>query len=110
MVEIVDIAWSQSETPSHPQVSQDQVSQVQARPATRPQHPVPAGCVHLGFVREIAPTLREFNFDPVPIIKAAGLDPSVFDDSSYAIPHRALGRLYALCVARTQCPHFGLLA
>ncbi|MGF9762502.1 AraC family transcriptional regulator [Microvirga sp. 0TCS3.31] len=59
--------------------------------------------------KEIAPTLREFGLDPEPIIKAAGLDPRLFEDGANVIPHRALGRLCALSVARTQCRHFGLL-
>ena len=59
--------------------------------------------------KEIAPTLREFGLDPDPIIKAAGLDPRLFEDGASVIPHRALGRLCALSVARTQCRHFGLL-
>ena len=59
--------------------------------------------------KEIAPTLREFGLDPDPIIKAAGLDPRLFEDGANVIPRRALGRLCALSVARTQCRHFGLL-
>ena len=59
--------------------------------------------------KEIAPTLRAFGLDPDPIIKAAGLDPRLFEDGANVIPHRALGRLCALSVARTQCRHFGLL-
>ena len=43
-------------------------------------HPLPAGYVHLGVAREITPTLRDFNLDPDSIIKAAGLDPRVFDN------------------------------
>ena len=59
--------------------------------------------------KEIAPTLREFGLDPDPIIKAAGLDPRLFEDGANLIPHRALGRLCALSVAHTRCRHFGLL-
>ena len=70
---------------------------------------LPAGYSQLGVAKEIAPTLREFGLDPDPIIKGAGLDPRLFEDGANAIPHRALGRLCALSVARTQCPHFGLL-
>jgi len=74
-----------------------------------PTRPLPAGYVHLGVAKEIAPTLREFGLDPDPIIRAAGLDPRLFDDSASVILHRALGRLCALSVVRTKCPHFGLL-
>ena len=70
---------------------------------------LPAGYSQLGVAKEIAPTLREFGLDPDPIIKGAGLDPRLFEDGANAIPHRALGRLCAMSVARTQCPHFGLL-
>jgi AraC-like DNA-binding protein len=90
---------------SHQLVSQ--ATQSPLMPA--PVHSLPAGYVCLGVAQEIAPMLREFGLDPVPIITAAGLDPRVFDDSASPIPYRALGRLCALSVARTQCPHFGLL-
>lgn len=74
-----------------------------------PTRALPAGYVQLGVAKEIAPTLREFGLDPDPIIKAAGLDPRLFEDGANLIPYRALGRLCALSVARTQCRHFGLL-
>jgi hypothetical protein len=62
---------------------------------------LPAGYVQLGVAKEIAPTLRAFGLDPDPIIKAAGLDPRLFEDGTNLIPHRALGRLLALSVAHT---------
>ena len=43
------------------------------------------------------------------MIREAGLDPGLFDNGANVIPHAALGRLLTLCVARTNCPHFGLL-
>ncbi|MCB8820597.1 AraC family transcriptional regulator [Microvirga rosea] len=70
---------------------------------------LPPGYIHLGVVKEIAPILREFGIDPEPIIREAGLDPRLFDDGANVIPHASLGHLLTLCVARTQCPHFGLL-
>jgi AraC-like DNA-binding protein len=70
---------------------------------------LPPGFIHLGVSKEIAPTLREFGLDPDPLIRAAGLDPRLFDDGMSVISFAALGRLYTLCVARTHCPHFGLL-
>ncbi|WP_245435360.1 AraC family transcriptional regulator [Microvirga calopogonii] len=63
----------------------------------------------MGVAKEIVPILREFGRDPDPIIRAAGLDPLLFEDGANVIPHTALGRLLALSVARTHCPHFGLL-
>lgn len=70
---------------------------------------LPPGSIHLGVSREIVPTLREFGLDPDPVIREAGLDPRLFDDGASVILHAALGRLLILCVARTHCPHFGLL-
>lgn len=67
------------------------------------------GYIHLGVAKEIAPALREFGFDPDPVIREAGLDPRLFDDGANVIPHASLGRLLTLSVARTNCPHFGLL-
>ncbi|MBB3018781.1 AraC-like DNA-binding protein [Microvirga lupini] len=70
---------------------------------------LPAGYIHLGVAKEIAPILRDFGIDPDPVIREAGLDPRLFDDAANVIPHAALGRLLTLCLARTHCPHFGLL-
>jgi AraC-like DNA-binding protein len=80
-------------------------------------HTVPAasgrtlapGFIHLGVSKEIVPTLQALGVDPDPVIREAGLDPRLFDDSMNVIPFAALGRLYTLCVARTGCAHFGLL-
>ena len=74
-----------------------------------PRRTLPPGYIHLGVAKEIAPTLRGFGLDPDPVIREAGLDPLLFDDGTNVIPHAALGRLLTLCVARTDCPHFGLL-
>jgi AraC-like DNA-binding protein len=74
-----------------------------------PALPLAVGYIHLGVAKEIASILRTFGLDADAIITAAGLDPDLFEDGANVIPHGALGRLYALSVARTQCPHFGLL-
>ena len=71
--------------------------------------PLPAGYIHLGVAKEIAPTLRDLGLDPDSIIKEAGLDPRLFEEGANIIPYQALGRLCALSVARAHCPHFGLL-
>jgi AraC-like DNA-binding protein len=76
---------------------------------TGPGRTLPPGYIHLGVAKEIAPTLRDFGIDPDPVIREAGLNPLLFDDGTNVIPHAALGRLLALSVARTNCPHFGLL-
>ena len=70
---------------------------------------VPCGYIHLGVSKEIAPLLRELGLDPDPLIRAVGLHPLVFEDGTNVVPIAALARLYTLCVARTRCPHFGLL-
>jgi AraC-like DNA-binding protein len=70
---------------------------------------IPPGFIHLGVSKEIAPTLRDFDLDPDLLIHAAGLDPRLFEDGTNVVPFAALARLYTLCVARTRCPHFGLL-
>ena len=67
------------------------------------------GCIHLGVSKEIAPVLRELGLDPDPLIRAAGLDPRLFEDGTNVVPFAALSQLYTLCVTRTHCPHFGLL-
>jgi AraC-like DNA-binding protein len=74
-----------------------------------PRRTLPPGYIHLGVTKEVAPILREFGLDPDPVIRAAGLDPRLFDDGANVIPHAGLGRLLTLSVARTHCPHFGLL-
>ncbi len=70
---------------------------------------LPPGFIYLGVSKEIVPALREFGLDPDPLIRETGLDPQLFEDSTSVIPFAALARLYTLSVARTRCPHFGLL-
>ncbi|WP_414473898.1 AraC family transcriptional regulator [Microvirga sp. M2] len=70
---------------------------------------LPPGSIDLGVAKDIAPTLRDFGIDPNPLIREAGLDPCLLSDGASVIPHAALGRLLILSVARTHCPHFGLL-
>jgi AraC-like DNA-binding protein len=77
--------------------------------AAGPGRTLAPGYIQLGVATEIVPTLRALGLDPAPVIREAGLDPRLFDDGASVIPHDALGRLLTLCVARTQCPHFGLL-
>ena len=45
-----------------------------------PMRALPAGYIHLGVAKEIAPTLRDFGIDPDPVIREAGLDPRLFED------------------------------
>jgi hypothetical protein len=53
--------------------------------------------------------LAEMELEPNQLIAEAGLDPSLFDDPDNIISITDLGRLVALCVERTRCPHFGFL-
>jgi AraC-like DNA-binding protein len=76
---------------------------------TQQQRPIAGGVVRLGVAIGIVAVLRAFGADPEQIIAEAGLDPRLFDDDDRTISFAALGRLFALCVARTNCPHFGLL-
>jgi AraC-like DNA-binding protein len=76
---------------------------------TAPDFPLSAGYLRLGPARDIPATLRELGIDPEPVVRAAGLDPRQFEDENSVVPHDAVGRLYALSVARTRCFHFGLL-
>ncbi len=62
-----------------------------------------------GGAKAIAPILRGFGLDQDPVIREVGLDPRLLDDGTSVIPFAAPGRLYTLCAARTNCPHFGLL-
>ena len=80
MAEIADLRYSPSGGRLHSRAAQAPV-------AIPPAHPLLAGYVQSGVVREIAPTLRALDLDPDPIIKAAGLDPHVFDDGTSAIPY-----------------------
>ena len=70
---------------------------------------VSKGVIRIGIAREVGPLLREFGADPSEVIRHAGLDPELFDDENNVIPYAALGRVLTACVARTHCPHFGLL-
>ena len=70
---------------------------------------LPTGGIHLALAKEIAPSLRDFGFDPDPVIREAGLDPRLFEDGPNVIPYADLGRLFILSLARTNCVHFGLM-
>jgi len=53
--------------------------------------------------------LRSLGFDPAEVLAEAGVEPSLFDDPDNLIGFAARGRLMLHCVARTGCPHLGLL-
>jgi AraC-like DNA-binding protein len=53
--------------------------------------------------------LRDFGVDPTEVLTEVGIDPELFEDPDNLITFRARSRFIARCVARTGCPHFGLL-
>lgn len=63
----------------------------------------------VGSVLTIPALLRSLGADPAEVLAEAGIDPSLFDDPDNFISREARGRLLSRCVARTCCPHFGLL-
>ena len=71
--------------------------------------PVAEGMVRVDAITSIPPLLRELGVAPDAFLADAGLDPRLFDDPANEIPIAALGRLLGRAVARTGCPHFGLL-
>ncbi len=73
------------------------------------KQPVYEGHVRVNPLIEIPRILRERGIDPVEALRSAGLDMALFDDPENMVSFAAIGRLMKLCVARTQCPHFGLL-
>ncbi|MBM6581216.1 hypothetical protein ILT44_13555 [Microvirga sp. BT689] len=58
----------------------------------------------LGASREVVPTLRSFSLNPNPLIRTAGLHPTLFDDGTNVVALTALARLYTLCVVRSRGP------
>jgi len=73
------------------------------------RHPVRNATVSVAGPAAIPAVLRNFGHDPSEILLEAGLDRTLFDDSDNLIPLSGLGRLLAICVARTSCEEFGLL-
>jgi AraC-like DNA-binding protein len=73
------------------------------------QSTVAGGVVRLGIAAEIAAVLRQFDVDPDDTIELARLASPPHEDSAGSMPIADLGQLVALCVTRTNCPHFGLL-
>ena len=57
----------------------------------------------------IPAVLRSLGVDPAALLAEAGLDPHLFDEPDNLMSLAARGRLFAHCVSRTGCRHFGLL-
>lgn len=73
------------------------------------RHHVRNATVSVAGPAAIPAVLGGFGHDPGEILLEAGLDPALFEDSDNLIPLSGLGRLLAICVARTGCEVFGLL-
>jgi AraC-like DNA-binding protein len=65
--------------------------------------------VRVGTTFAIPAVLRRLGVDPAEVLAEAGLDLKLFDDPDNLISYAARSRLISLCVARTNCSHFGLL-
>ena len=53
--------------------------------------------------------LRSLGVNPRALLSESGFDVGLFDDPDNVISYTARGRLMAACVAKTGCPHVGLL-
>ncbi len=67
------------------------------------------GSVRVGTLLPMADILLGMGVDPTELLAAEGVDPKVFDDPDNQIPLTVHNRLVALAVARSGCPHIGLL-
>lgn len=67
------------------------------------------GSARVGPIGAIPQVLRDMGLDPAGVAAATGVELSLFDDPDNAIPFVLMGRLFRECVARSACPHFGLL-
>jgi len=68
------------------------------------------GVVRLGPLLGIPDVLRDLGADPAEVLGSAGIDAELLADPENLIEFAAVGRFLRLCVERTRCPHFGLLA
>lgn len=65
--------------------------------------------VRIGGALGIPKALQSLGVDSLAVLAEAGVDPSLFDDPENLIAYKQRSRLVGLCVARSGCPHFGLL-
>jgi AraC-like DNA-binding protein len=75
---------------------------------TPKRKPRPA-TLRVGGASEILAVLDSFGVDPRDVLNEAGIDPAIFEDPGNLITYAARDRLFSHCVAKTGCPHFGLL-
>jgi AraC-like DNA-binding protein len=71
--------------------------------------PVDEASLRVDTLRPIPSLLRTFGVAPPRFFAEAGVDPRLFEDPDNQIPFTRIGSLLRLAVARTRCPHFGLL-
>lgn len=76
---------------------------------TRPVTMSAAGHIRLGPVLGIPAVLTELGVEPRRAFAQAGVDQRLFDEADNRMPLEDIGRLVDVCVALTDCPHFGLL-
>jgi AraC-like DNA-binding protein len=65
--------------------------------------------VRVGGSMGIPDVLRSLGADPAEVLAEAGFELDLFNDPDLRVSYAARGRLLRHCVARTGCPHFGLL-
>jgi AraC-like DNA-binding protein len=78
-----------------------------ARAATKIM--VTASTIRVAPALAVVAVVRDFGLDPVAILTEAGWSPSLLNDPENIVPYAAVGRLFAVAAARTECDHFGLL-
>jgi AraC-like DNA-binding protein len=71
--------------------------------------PANGGTVRVGTLLPMADILLGMGVDPTELLAAEGVDPKVFDAPDNQIPLTVHNRLIASAVARSGCPHIGLL-
>jgi AraC-like DNA-binding protein len=79
--------------------------------SNRPQSRLePSGSfVRVGGPQAAPAVLRQLGADPAAVFAEAGIDLALFENARNLVPLAAIARLAAVGVARTGCPHFGLL-
>jgi AraC-like DNA-binding protein len=65
--------------------------------------------LRIGVTQGLPNVLQSLGFSPREVLSEAGFDLALFDDPDNTISYTARGRLMSHCLAKTQCPHFGLL-
>lgn len=92
-----------------PSFVSSQCGHIEGPTAGRPRMPMP-GTRRVGALTGVPALIRGFGVDPNPVLAAAGVTRGTLDFASNRIPYENLARLIAEAAARTDCPHFGVLA